>query len=99
MKNKFQKSVQERQESVGSLEQEFARTSPSTQVEKNESQSSATPNIGEIIRLNPARAAKNKTFYLDEDVIEALRDAAKEQKVTDSKLVNAILRTVLIKGV
>lgn len=41
------------------------------------------------------RLAKNKTFYLDTAVIEAVHEAATEQKITDSKLVNDILRKVL----
>ncbi len=39
--------------------------------------------------------AKNKTFYLDAAVIDALHRAAVAQKVTDSKLVNDILRKIL----
>ena len=53
-------------------------------------------NIGEYLSPSPARFAKNKTFYLDEDVISALKAAAQSQRVTDSKLVNDIIRTVLL---
>ncbi len=53
------------------------------------------PDIGAYLRRDPQRAAKNKTFYLDGQVITALKAAAKEQGVTDSKLVNDILRKVL----
>ncbi|MCL2837354.1 MAG: hypothetical protein FWE00_11585 [Defluviitaleaceae bacterium] len=52
--------------------------------------------IGEYLRPSPARLAKNKTFYLDEDVISALKAAAQSRQVTDSKLANDIMRTVLL---
>ncbi len=47
-----------------------------------------------IIRDNE-RSAKNKTFYLDAAVIDAIKSAAAAQKVTDSKLVNDILKKIL----
>lgn len=47
-----------------------------------------------IIR-NHERTAKNKTFYLDAAVIDAIKKAAAAQKVTDSKLVNDILKKIL----
>lgn len=53
------------------------------------------PDIGEYLRRDTQRLAKNKTFYLDADVIETVKSTAKAQKVTDSKLVNDILRRVL----
>lgn len=53
------------------------------------------PDISAFLRFEPQRSAKNKTFYLDTQVIEAIKSTAKRQKVTDSKLVNDILRRVL----
>lgn len=47
-----------------------------------------------IIR-DEGRVAKNKTFYLDSDVIDAIKRAAAAQKVTDSKLVNDIMKKIL----
>lgn len=41
------------------------------------------------------RKAKNKTFYLDGAVIQAVKRAAAVQRVTESKLVNDILKKVL----
>lgn len=52
-------------------------------------------NLDAYIIKETERVAKNKTFYLDQAVIEAIRFAAKKQKITDSKLVNDILRKVL----
>ena len=47
-----------------------------------------------IVR-DEGRSAKNKTFYLDAAVIDALHRAAVAQKVTYSKLVNDILKKLL----
>lgn len=51
--------------------------------------------ISAFIIRDEGRSAKNKTFYLDEVVINALHRAAVAQKVTDSKLVNDILKKIL----
>ncbi len=48
------------------------------------------------LRDHPKRAAKNKTFYLDVEVIGAVKAAAQEQGVPESKLVNELLRWVLL---
>jgi len=89
--NKFQKSVSARTE---------VNSSQTEQTEKTDEIKSSKPsgretNITEILNRETQRTAKNKTFYLDEAVITALRKTAKEQNVTDSKLVNDILRHVL----
>lgn len=41
------------------------------------------------------RRAKNKTFYLDEQVIDAIKQAAADKNVTESRLVNDIFRQLL----
>ncbi len=51
--------------------------------------------MAEYLRIEPSRSAKNKTFYLDVEVIEKLCEVARRQNVTDSKLCNDILRRVL----
>lgn len=53
------------------------------------------PDISQFIRHETQRVAKNKTFYLDSDVIDSIKITAKKQHTTDSKLVNDILRKVL----
>lgn len=47
--------------------------------------------------LNPSenRQAKNKTFYLDTAVIDAIKQAATANHMAESKLVNDILKKVL----
>ena len=41
------------------------------------------------------RQAKNKTFYLDAAVIDAIKSAATANRIAESKLVNDILKKVL----
>ena len=53
------------------------------------------PDISKFQYKEKQRAAKNKTFYLDEEVITTLHNTAKRQGITDSKLCNDILRSVL----
>lgn len=53
------------------------------------------PDLTAFIVRDEGRSAKNKTFYLDEAVIDALHRAAVAQKITDSKLVNDILKKIL----
>jgi hypothetical protein len=38
--------------------------------------------------------AKNKTFYLDTAVVNEVKRISREQQVTESRLVNDILRNV-----
>lgn len=48
-----------------------------------------------FIIQDEGRKAKNKTFYLDDDVIKAIKQAAAAKKVTESKLVNDIFKQLL----
>lgn len=41
--------------------------------------------------------AKSYGFYLDDEVVEALEKVAKQKKISKSKVLNTILRNVLIK--
>lgn len=106
MANKFQKSVMVRNEleqqgpgEVQEPKQIQTREPPLREMQNlplpNIPKRKAVPDLSEYIRPAPQRLAKNKTFYLDSDVIDAIRNTAKQQKVTDSKLVNDILRRVL----
>lgn len=51
--------------------------------------------LAELLTPAPQRSAKNKTFYLDAQVIDAIKTVAKKQKITESRLVNDLLRRVL----
>lgn len=55
----------------------------------------AVPDLSEYIRSDLRRQAKNKTFYLDMDLLDAIKQAAQVQGVAESRLVNDILRKVL----
>lgn len=77
-------------------ETEIQQDRPSElQIPAIEPETTAIPDIGGYLIREPQRSAKNKTFYLDGDVIDAVKAAARSQNVTDSKLVNDILRRVL----
>lgn len=59
------------------------------------SKAGSTPDLTEFIIRDSSRTAKNKTFYLDTAVIDAIHHAAAAQKITDSKLVNDIMKKIL----
>lgn len=87
--------------SVPTPEPELQPSTPVAEKPRRRSEKSAKeptaniPNLDAFIVREPSRTAKNKTFYLDAAVIEAVRRAAAAQKVTDSKLVNDILKKIL----
>lgn len=62
---------------------------------RSQEEAQEIPDLSQFINVTPERVAKNKTFYLDQEVIDGVRAAAKAQKMTDSRLVNEILRGVL----
>ena len=79
-----------------------AEKSPALKAAKTKAQKRETvkeepviPDLSSILNQTPQRVAKNKTFYLDEEVIDTLKNTAKAQKTTDSRLCNDILRAVL----
>jgi hypothetical protein len=69
-------------------------TAPIIQNPKKEPKAIA-PDLSSYLRNDIRRQAKNKTFYLDEDLLGTLKQAAKQQGVAESRLVNDILRKVL----
>jgi hypothetical protein len=81
MANKFQKSVLDRQEAE--------------EKRRNDTTPQKAPDIRAYLIADTQRVAKNKTFYLDAAVVDAVKRIAREQKVTESRLVNDILRHVL----
>ncbi len=68
---------------------------PAPAPKRSRTKSSGQVDLSAFIIRNTERSAKNKTFYLDAAVIDAIKAAASAQKVTDSKLVNDILKTIL----
>ena len=102
MANKFQKSVRERLENntvpPKELPSQSPKKTPSSDTVKPKEVSrelTADDSVLSYLKQENIRDAKNKTFYLDTKVIEAIKTAAKSHKTTDSKLVNDILSNVL----
>jgi hypothetical protein len=54
----------------------------------------ASPGIRDYLLHDARRMAKNKTFYLDTAVVNEVKRISHEQQVTESRLVNDILRNV-----
>ncbi len=81
MGNKFSQYVQNRAE----VEQD-----------SHASTGSSGPNLSEYLKGEEGRRGRNKTFYLDEAVIKALKEAASSANVTESKLVNSVLKKILL---
>lgn len=108
MPNKFQKSVLERQKTEAERQGKPLDTPPPPEDEapqaplQPETKAAAEPvapaamlDVAAILRPQVSRSAKNKTFYLDSELVEAIKSVAAAQKVTESRLVNDILRAVL----
>jgi len=51
--------------------------------------------LSDLFDREAERKAKNKTFYLDDSVIQAIKKTASDYHVTESKLVNDILKKIL----
>ncbi len=67
-------------------------------VEQDDHRSSLSPvpDLSEFLKGEEGRRGRNKTFYLDEAVIQALKEAASSRNVTESRLVNSILKKILL---
>ena len=72
-----------------------ASPSPAKKTVQKKQPSKSLPDLSDFIIKESGRSAKNKTFYLDAAVIEAVHAAAEAQRITDSKLVNDILKKIL----
>ena len=95
MANKFKKAVELRnsgeQEENNAVEVETVETAKE---EIKEIKTNNELNLSDIVNKKEIKS-KNKTFYLETTVIKAVEHHAKKQKVSDSKLVNDILKHVL----
>lgn len=100
MANKFTQSVMDRLEKEAQLQKQAGEPAPEPAPEETPAPEPVTlqsmqTDLDVYLHRIPGRVAKNKTFYLDQAVIDAVRRAAKSRKMTDSQLVNAILAKVL----
>lgn len=102
MSNKFRKAVEKRNMEIENNNLENIEVEDSTMVsteqEKEEEEVLLTKdefkiNLSKIISKTQKKS-KNKTFYLDENVILSIEKEAKKQKVSDSKLLNDILKHI-----
>lgn len=87
MANKFKKAVEKRINDDETISNEIEKIEEENNIDID-------INLSNILKKNE-RKAKNKTFYLDEDVIGGIAFAAKSQGVTESKLVNDVLKHIL----
>lgn len=96
MENKFTKGVLERQQRE--YNKHLIEQSPLSKNIETVSDSSPSPsslNLSDLLERGEERKAKNKTFYLDDSVIQAIKKAASDYHITESKLVNDILKKIL----
>lgn len=90
MANKFAKAVQNRTN-------EIINAGLNSEQEKDSNPAAAEPSvdISSLFEKEDEKKAKNKTYYLDQEVIDAIKHNAKKQNVSESKLVNNILKHIL----
>lgn len=90
--NRFKKSI----ESVVSNTEVDTKTNINNNTSNN-TNSNILSNILNIIPKDEQRG-KNITFYLSSEVEEAVSKIAKKNKISKSKLVDSILKQVLLEG-
>ena len=112
MANKFTKSILERQakeareqhqpSSASSSTKEKIETNMPTSQQETPPTTKTTPELepnfqlDQLLDTEEGRHAKNKTFYLDKAVIDAIHKEAKSRNMTDSKLINELLKKILL---
>jgi hypothetical protein len=97
MTNKFRKAVEKRNMEIENHNLENIEVEDSAMVSTDEEEVLTKDefkiNLSKIISKTQKKS-KNKTFYLDENVIISIEKEAKKQKVSDSKLLNDILKHI-----
>ncbi len=106
MKNKFTKCIAEQGERKTARQSRTPDAEERQEEQMEKKASSKNPDqarqdisseIGALLQ-SETRKAKNKTFYLDMEVAQAVSQFAKENGVTESRLVNMLLRRDLGVG-
>lgn len=100
--NKFKKAIETRQEEKSMLENQLDNTLINTLenkkeniLEDNQEQDNTKGfDINDILDIKISKS-KNKTYYLQEEVINAVVKTAKSKKVSESKVVNDLLKHIL----
>ncbi|MBU3130567.1 hypothetical protein [Clostridium tagluense] len=92
MANKFDKAVQNRSYEI--LDSGKKQKIDDVVVVEDKSPESTSFNLDDIIDKS-SKNSKNKTYYLETNAIDEVKKIAKKQKISESKLVNDILKHVL----
>ena len=89
MGNKFEDAVKKRNAELESKKKETKNEELT-----KESKNNVEINIDNLFDGDDEKKSKNKTFYLEEIVINTLEKTAKKQKVSDSKFLNELLKHI-----
>lgn len=90
MANKFQKAIQNRSSEI--LDAGKNTNTKSNTIKNNENM--VTFDLNSILEKDELKF-KNKSYYLETNVINDIKKVAKKQKISESKLVNNILKKIL----
>ena len=92
MANKFDKAVQNRSYEI--LDSGKKQKIDDVVVVEDKAIEPTSFNLDDIIDKS-SKNSKNKTYYLETNAIDVVKKIAKKQKISESKLVNGILKHVL----
>lgn len=95
--NKFQKSVEQRR-NIQETPVEVIPPASQPALKKTDETILTKTSVDQFLQDSFSRKAKNKTFYLDERLIELIKQISKEKGVSESKLVNDLLLGLLSEG-
>ncbi len=93
MANKFDKAVQNRSYEILDSGKKQKPDDVTVLVEDKTLKQTGF-NLDDIIEKN-SKSSKNKTYYLETSATDEVKKIAKSQKISESKLVNDILKHVL----
>jgi len=94
MSNKFDKAVQNRSSEILDTGKRYIEADVEAVEIKETSTDHNEFNLNDMIERTE-KTFKNKTYYLETSINEEVKKMAKKQKVSESKLVNDILKHVL----
>ncbi|MBZ9626415.1 hypothetical protein G9F71_026795 [Clostridium sp. FP2] len=92
MANKFDKAVQNRSYEI--LDSGKKQKNDDVVLVEDKAIEPTSFNLDDIIDKS-SKNSKNKTYYLETSAIDEVKKIAKKQKISESKLVNDILKHVL----
>ncbi|MBZ9626432.1 hypothetical protein G9F71_026880 [Clostridium sp. FP2] len=92
MANKFDKAVQNRSYEI--LDSGKKQKNDDVVLVEDKAIEPTSFNLDDIIDKS-SKNSKNKTYYLETSAIDEVKKIAKKQKISESKLINDILKHVL----